>query len=124
MVHQGREETTQRLSLQAHRNNFVFKRKGNECYFKANVQVLDRLAVVSSCLEIPHAYLMREKFQTHEIFHTRVYTNERFRTHDKFLAMSHLLGTENNTFHRRYIVYSKGIGNESRERITHSALHR
>ncbi|KAL5497337.1 hypothetical protein EMCRGX_G013798 [Ephydatia muelleri] len=51
VVRQGQEETTEWLSLQAHRDSFTFKKKGNECQYKANVQVADRLAVVSSCLD-------------------------------------------------------------------------
>ena len=40
-----------RKRLQAHRDNNMFKKKGNECQYKAYVQVADRLAVVSSCLD-------------------------------------------------------------------------
>ena len=49
VVRQVQEETTQQLSLQAHKDNFLFKKRGNECQF--NIQVVDRLAVVSSCLD-------------------------------------------------------------------------
>ena len=31
VVRQGQEETTQWLSQQTHRDNFIFKKKGNEC---------------------------------------------------------------------------------------------
>eukprot|EP00731_Ephydatia_muelleri_P010160 Em0005g746a len=54
-MHQMQEEhrvVCQRLGLlQAHRDNNMFKKKGNECQYKAYVQVADRLAVVSSCLD-------------------------------------------------------------------------
>ena len=51
VVRQGQEETSQRIAIQSHKDSYSFKKKGNECQFKANQQVTDRLAVVASCLD-------------------------------------------------------------------------
>ena len=53
MVCQGQEKTTQRLSMQAHKNTAtqVCKKKGNEFQPKGNQPVTDCLSVVVSCLD-------------------------------------------------------------------------
>ena len=47
MVRQGQEETSQRISIQSQKDSYSFRKKGNECQFKANQQVTDCLAVES-----------------------------------------------------------------------------
>ena len=54
MVHQGQEDMSQRLSMQSHKESYSFKKKGNECQFKANQQVTDRLMVVACCCSSRH----------------------------------------------------------------------
>ena len=48
-MQKGQEETCMRLARQSHKD--VFKKKGNECQFKANEEVKERLEVAAGYLD-------------------------------------------------------------------------
>ena len=48
VMSQVQEATSQQLALQAHRESYSVKKKGNECQVKANQQVMDRSQMTST----------------------------------------------------------------------------
>ena len=50
-MQKGQEETCMRLARQSHKDSYVFKKKGNECQYKANKEVKERLEVAASYLD-------------------------------------------------------------------------
>ena len=57
VVHQGEEETTQRLSLQAHSDNFTFKRKAKSANTRQTSKWVAVVSVSSclNCVEVVNA---------------------------------------------------------------------
>ena len=47
-MQKGQEETCMRLARQSHKDSYVFKKRGNECQYKANEEVKERLDVAAS----------------------------------------------------------------------------
>eukprot|EP00731_Ephydatia_muelleri_P006914 Em0003g1162a len=50
-MQKGQEETCMRLARQSHKDSYVFKKKGNECQFKAKEEVKERLEVADGYLD-------------------------------------------------------------------------
>ena len=50
-MQKGQEETCMRLARQSHKDSYVFKKKGNECQYKANEEVKERLEVAAGNLD-------------------------------------------------------------------------
>ena len=60
-MQKGQEETCMWLARQSHKDSYVFKKKGNECQFKANEEVKEWLEVAAGYLDSVEAVSGKEQ---------------------------------------------------------------